>query len=169
MSCRCRGMHPYVTGLSVIGGMYWLGLEGALIGPLILCSFLVLLNLYSQLAVTWRPTPTQKNSLLVYLLLRFISISLFLSLSVSLYLIFSFSLFPFLYFSVYFCLSLSIISLSHPLFDVSLPLSVTQPICCFPVLSRIPSQFGRWSLLSFLELFWIRRMKGKMQDSTSAN
>jgi len=45
-----RGSHPYVTGLAIIGGLYWLGVPGAVIGPIILCIMLTLVNVYSELA-----------------------------------------------------------------------------------------------------------------------
>lgn len=44
----CRGSHPYVTGLSIVGGIYWLGLQGAIFGPMMLCSMLVLFNVYAK-------------------------------------------------------------------------------------------------------------------------
>uniref|UniRef100_A0AC34F679 Transmembrane protein n=1 Tax=Panagrolaimus sp. ES5 TaxID=591445 RepID=A0AC34F679_9BILA len=47
-----KNSHPYVTGLSVIGGIYWLGFQGAIFGPIILCTMLALFNVYIQFAKT---------------------------------------------------------------------------------------------------------------------
>lgn len=40
--------HPYVTGLSLVLGLYTYGLEGVLLGPLIVCLTLIVLSIFQQ-------------------------------------------------------------------------------------------------------------------------
>ena len=42
-----QGIHPWITGLSIVGGVYYFGICGAIYGPLFLCGMYVILSVYT--------------------------------------------------------------------------------------------------------------------------
>ena len=49
------GIHPWFTGLAVVGGVYVFGVLGAIYGPLALCVLYVFINVYSSIITDLEP------------------------------------------------------------------------------------------------------------------
>ncbi|XP_017873777.1 PREDICTED: transmembrane protein 245 isoform X1 [Drosophila arizonae] len=54
------GGHPYLNGLAIAGGMYWIGWQGAIFGPLMLCFFIGLFEV-ATLAMRTNQEPRRSS------------------------------------------------------------------------------------------------------------
>lgn len=52
------GGHPYLTGLAIAGGVFCMGVQGALFGPMLLCVLIAACNVYSKLVQKSNQTST---------------------------------------------------------------------------------------------------------------
>lgn len=57
-----RVIHPWLTGLSIVGGVYYFGFDGAIYGPLILCAVIVTISMYTNI-LQELPRAERRNSL----------------------------------------------------------------------------------------------------------
>ena len=55
-----QDIHPWITALSIIGGVYWCGVAGAIYGPLLLCAVYVILSMYTSVL---KEIPLETNTL----------------------------------------------------------------------------------------------------------
>lgn len=52
------GGHPYMTGLAIAGGVYCIGLEGAFVGPIVLCCLIAAFDVYNDIMKEEKMDPT---------------------------------------------------------------------------------------------------------------
>lgn len=55
-----RGGHAYLTGLSIAGGMFLFGWEGAIFGPILLCLVVVIFTLMTNALKDAPSTPNAR-------------------------------------------------------------------------------------------------------------
>ncbi|CAF1029362.1 unnamed protein product [Adineta steineri] len=59
------GGHQYLTALAIAGGAYYRGIEGALIGPIILCCLLVGIRMYNETIATTLLSNSQQSPVIL--------------------------------------------------------------------------------------------------------